>query len=119
MNKPAKDRTSVVMARVKQYVADSIGQGCKAEEVARHFHYHPKYLSQWFKRENGQPLSAFIASVRMERAKSLLLETDQTASAIADQLGFSSSQHFFKRFKQDTKTTPIRFRSDRRRGATS
>jgi two-component system response regulator YesN len=99
---------------IRRHVRETIEQSCRVEEVARHFYYHPKYLSQLFKKESGQPLSEFIASVRMERAKELLRHTDRPVEAIALQLGFSSSQHFYKRFRQQFGTTPIRYRNQLR-----
>jgi len=51
-----------------------------------------------------------LADIRMEDAKDRLQRTDATVAQIAEQLGFSSTEHFAKTFKRQIGTAPQSFR---------
>lgn len=57
------------------------------------------------------PISDVINS-RIEYAKKLLIFTNYTISKIAETLGYSTDMQFIKQFRELTKTTPHKYRSD-------
>ncbi len=59
-----------------------------------------------FKKFTGLPPHAFLMSQRISKAKELIEQSGMSISAIADFLGFSSSQHFSTCFKQATGKMP-------------
>lgn len=71
----------------------------------------PAYLAELFTTELGQPPHRYLNERRIERARQLLETSDITITALAVSLGFSSSQHFARVFRQLTGTTPTAFRS--------
>lgn len=71
----------------------------------------PAYLAELFTTELGQPPHRYLNERRIERARQLLETSDITITALALSLGFSSSQHFARVFRQLTGTTPTAFRS--------
>ncbi len=76
----------------------------------------PSYLAELFANHLGQPPHRYLNERRIDRARQLLDSTDLTITAIADTLGFSSSQHFARAFRQLTATTPTAYRRIRRAG---
>ena len=70
-------------------------------DVARECNVTSSYLSDLFHKEMNLPYSKFLTSLRMEQAK-LLLETYDSIRIydVAQKVGFSSSKHFIKVFKQ-------------------
>ena len=50
-------------------------------------------------------------SLRMERAKQLLLTTDLSLAAVSEAVGFNDYFYFMKKFKKETGITPGHFRS--------
>ncbi|WP_261376310.1 substrate-binding domain-containing protein [Gillisia sp. Hel_I_86] len=58
----------------------------------------------------GVTISDYIQNIRLERAKSLLLETQLTISEIAYETGFSSPNYFSTSFKGKFKKSPKAFR---------
>ena len=53
----------------------------------------------------------FMTRRRIERAKELLLHSDQPLAEIALAVGFSSQAHFTDQFRKMTGSTPLRFRT--------
>ncbi|MFG1814829.1 AraC family transcriptional regulator [Kribbella sp. NPDC049174] len=71
----------------------------------------PSYLAELFANHLGQPPHRYLNERRIDRARQLLDSTELTITAIAHTLGFSSSQHFARAFRQLTATTPTAYRT--------
>jgi len=76
-----------------------------------------QYLSSLFSEKEGITLEKFIILHRIEKAKSLIQETDLTLSEIAFMMGYSSVQYLSTQFKgitgisvSDFKKDPARYR---------
>lgn len=72
------------------------------ERLASEVGLSPNYLAQLFSREVGSPPHSYLAEQRIRRAKDVLARTDVPITALAYELGFSSSQHFARVFKAQT-----------------
>lgn len=67
-----------------------------------------------FKAQVGQSPNQYFVSVKMDRAKELLLDTDLDVKDIAVQLGFADPYYFSRVFKERTGSSPIHFRQGNR-----
>ena len=63
-------------------------------------HISPKYLSDLLRKETGNGTQDHIHQYIIEKAKTLLLNSNKSASEIAYTLGFEYSQYFSKIFKK-------------------
>ena len=79
-------------------------------DVAVAVGYCPTYLTNLVRRQTGQTVQSWIISRRMSAARSLLLETNQKIEAIAASVGYQSTVHFFRQFRQYHSTTPQAWR---------
>lgn len=70
----------------------------------------PKYLSDLLKKETGKTTQEHIHLFIIERAKNKLLNSKESASEIAYNLGFEYPQYFSKLFKRNTSLTPQQYR---------
>ncbi len=70
----------------------------------------PNYLSDLLKKETGKNTQEHIHYHVMEKAKTLLLNSEKTVSEIAYELGFEYPQYFSKLFKSRTGITPGKYR---------
>ena len=68
-----------------------------------------------FKKFTGLPPHAFLMAQRILKAKELIEQGDRSISAIADFLGFSSSQHFSTAFRQATGKKPKEWNASKRK----
>ena len=62
------------------------------------------------KEATGQSCKSYLIQLRLERAKTLLLESDAPVSDICAKVGYGSVSHFIKVFKTATGLTPDAFR---------
>ncbi|MEW8627367.1 MAG: helix-turn-helix transcriptional regulator [Candidatus Thiodiazotropha sp.] len=68
------------------------------------------YLSDLLKKETGRTAQQHIQDTIVDRAKTLLLSTDEQVSQIAYSLGFEYPQHLSKMFKKHTGMSPAEYR---------
>ncbi|MDW3648709.1 MAG: helix-turn-helix domain-containing protein [Bacteroidia bacterium] len=69
------------------------------------------YLSDLLKKETGRNAQDHIHSFVIDKAKTLLLNSNEPVSQVAFGLGFEYSQHFSKMFKAKTGMSPREYRS--------
>lgn len=82
------------------------------KEIAKHFSYHPNYISALLHREIGKSFSEILLEQRMERAVSLLRGTTLSIEEIALMLGYSNSSNFYKAFRGYYHTSPRDFTAE-------
>ncbi|MCL1964565.1 MAG: AraC family transcriptional regulator [Firmicutes bacterium] len=68
------------------------------------------YFSYLFKRDVGESLWAYLTSIRMSKAKTLLSDTNLKSLEIAYQVGYDNPSYFAKLFKKLNGQTPNEYR---------
>ena len=68
------------------------------------------YLSTLFSSVEGTTIEKYMASLKIERVKELLVYDEMTLSQIADDMGYSSVAHLSGQFKKITGFTPTYFK---------
>jgi AraC family L-rhamnose operon regulatory protein RhaS len=79
-------------------------------EMADHCGIQRTQLSKVFQKLTGSTPMEYLFRIRMERAKTLLRETDTKIIDIAFECGYGTSQYFANTFKQTTGATPSQYR---------
>lgn len=106
-----------VVARFEEYLrawfesgkAESAGLPT-AKDCAEAMRYSANYLSDLLKQETGKSTQEHIHFHLIEKAKTLLLGTEEPVNRIAASLGFEYPQHFSKLFKNKTGMSPAEYR---------
>lgn len=80
------------------------------QEVAREIHLSPTYLSSIFKKEQGINFSDFILTLRMKKAKELLLSGAFKVYEVAELVGYNNVHYFSACFKKYTGISPTDFK---------
>jgi AraC-like DNA-binding protein len=83
---------------------------CSLAGIAEACRLSPAYMSRLFKRTMGVSPVTYLNQFRVERAQSMLLNTDLTGYEVAERCGFANGVVFCKVFKRRTATTPARWR---------
>jgi AraC family transcriptional regulator len=107
-------RVGLVDRRVRRAVElmhAHLGRELPLEELAAAAYLSAFHFARLFKKVTGASPHAYLAALRMERAKSLLATTDFTITETATRVGYSSSSHFTKAFRHATGLTPRAFRA--------
>ncbi len=81
------------------------------QQCAKEMGYSPNYLSDLLKKETGDNTRGHIHHHLVEKAKNLLLGSENTIAQIAYALGFEYPQHFSKLFKSRTGMSPAEYRN--------
>ncbi|MEU2158923.1 helix-turn-helix transcriptional regulator [Streptomyces sp. NPDC019396] len=100
--------------RFRDAVEKDFTSSRQVEDYARALGYSARTLSRATLATAGLGAKEFIDRRVVLEAKRLLAHSDQTATRIADRLGFPSATHFSKYFHQRTGQTPIAFRDTAR-----
>lgn len=111
-------RTAALTRRQKQifydiqdYVKWHSSTDLRVSAIAAHFGYNRRYLSALFHSAAGISLKAYITQQKLEEAKYLLCDTNNTVAEIAAKLGYKDCRTFLRAFKQDTGLTPSQYRN--------
>jgi AraC family transcriptional regulator len=81
------------------------------EALASAAYLSPFHFARLFKKLTGASPHAYLAMLRVERAQTLLAETDLSIAEVSVRVGYASSSHFTKAFRQAKGLTPSAFRA--------
>lgn len=93
-----------------RYLQEHLDKEISLNILADKFHLSSQYISQLFKSEIGVNFLAYLTSIRMERAKKLLLATSLSIGEISEKCGYADYRVFTKAFKKEEGSTPSQYR---------
>lgn len=105
-----RSKAKLRIYEITEWLRTHYSEPCTLQDLAMRFCFHPAYLSDSFKKNTGIPLHRYVTKLRIAAAKKLLMSTEKTIAAIAEECGFSSDKHFMKAFKTYEFTTPSQYR---------
>ena len=94
----------------KQYIKARYQLPVSLDEVAGHLALNPAYFSSVFKKETGISFSEYLTSVRIDKAKELLLEANRTVFDVASSVGYDDEKYFSRVFKKSVGLSPSEYR---------
>ncbi len=83
-------------------------------DVASHVNVSPNHFSTIFSQEAGETFIEYLTSVRIGKAKQLLINNQMKCSDIAFEVGYSDPHYFSYIFRKNAGVSPSRFRSSNR-----
>ncbi len=104
----AADRDPIMQAQ--EYIRSHLSQPLTIEGVAHKVLMSRAQFTKRFRQETGKTFMEFLLECRLEHAKTLLKESDWTASFVSEHSGFKSYSYFGKFFRAQTGMTPGEFR---------
>jgi AraC-like DNA-binding protein/ligand-binding sensor protein len=102
---------AAALRRAENFILENYTRKISLKEIADVAGLSPPYFSTIFKEEMGENLSKYLNRLRVEKASSLLLETDMSLSEIAACCCFEDQSWFSKIFKAYTGISPGKFRN--------
>ena len=103
--------------RFQQLVEERFAQSHQVADYAHRLGYTEKSLARAVTASTGVTAKSFIAARIVLEAKRLLVHTDSSVAAIAEQLGFDEATNFSKFFRREADSTPAEFRRRQRAGS--
>ncbi len=79
-------------------------------ECADKLNYNSNYLGRVLHCESNSSFSAYVAEIKVEYAKELLMKTEMTVADISTYLNYSNSQNFIRFFQKHVGMSPAKYR---------
>lgn len=89
-----------------QYMEDHLNDNLSFSVICHYSAQSATNLKTIFKTVTGQGVMEYYRNLKIDRAKTLLRESNGNITQIADHLGYTSVQYFSRHFKQATGMTP-------------
>lgn len=103
-------RSKVLIQNAKKYIENNYNMQLSYKDVAREIFISPSYFLNLFKQEMGFTFVDYLTSVRINKAKELLLTTELNITEIAFDLGFNNSNYFSNIFKKTVGMSAVNYR---------
>ncbi|MFD0693786.1 helix-turn-helix domain-containing protein [Paenibacillus sp. GCM10027628] len=100
-----------LISKIRKYIEDNYANpDLSLNHISEMFGVNGKYASQLFKEEFGMKFVDFLVNLRMDHAKTLLLQTDDSINDIAVKVGYIHAISFGRTFKKVVGVTPGDYR---------
>lgn len=101
-----------VLQSALDYIEDNYAQTTlNLNEVAQAIGMSPNYFSGMFSQEMQMTFVEYVTDKRMEQARRLLRETDQSSAQIAAAVGYKDAHYFSFVFKKTVGMSPREWRA--------
>ncbi|MFY9923202.1 MAG: helix-turn-helix domain-containing protein [Opitutaceae bacterium] len=101
---------SPVIGRARSFIEAKHSEPLSLEEVARQVNISAYYFSRVFRKSIGMTFTEYLARLRVEKVKQLLLNPHKRVSEAAFEAGFQSLSQFNRVFLRLTGESPSAFR---------
>lgn len=116
LNKNAAFTCTPEMKKILNYISENLQEEISLDTIAAFVNMNSSYFSRYFKSKTGGNFIDFLTSMRIEKAKELLAETDLSIEEISAMVGHVNKAYFTKVFKKVTGFNPGEFRRKRYTG---
>ena len=98
------------ITKAKKFIQDNQAEEISLADVASAVNTSTFYFCKMFKKATGLNFTEYLARVRVEKAKNLLLNPNLRISEVAFAAGFQSLSHFNRVFRRIAGESPTRYR---------
>ena len=93
-----------------EYMKEPSNDALSESQVAKKVSMSRGYFSHCFKRVTGQSFGNYLKELKLERARAMILKSDEPISIIAEKCGFRDPRYFSKIFREYTGVLPNYYR---------
>jgi AraC family transcriptional regulator len=104
--------TRIQLNHAVDYMEENLDKPLALLDVARAVGLGVSQFARRFKQATGSAPHQYLMRCRVERARRLLVETNNAIAEIAFACGFAHQEHLTRVFRRLTGDTPARFRRD-------
>ncbi len=104
---------------VTYYIKEHFREPLSLQQIADHIFVSRGYLSNIFNEVTGMKLTEYINIQRINYAKELLTNSDDSITEIANSCGFENITYFERIFRQTTGETPLKYKQSMKQSAAS
>lgn len=104
------NKTHSPMQAIANYIDQFLHEDLSLQDISNRFFLSREYISRKFKQEMNENLTDYITRIRIERAKSLLADSQLKIAQISEMVGFQDEKYFSKVFKKAADCSPNEYR---------
>lgn len=104
--------TEDIIEKMKIYMQRHYQNNLTIEFLSSLFYLNRSYCSHLFKQRTGETFVHCLNTIRIEKAKQMLSETDKKIYQIAKAAGYDNVKYFFRIFKKYEHMTPEQYRHE-------
>lgn len=103
-----------IVEQIVDYMDRHYTEKISLDQIAQNMYLSPFYISRIFKSETGDTPINYLIGLRMEKARTLLLEKQHySIQEIAQCVGYDDAYHFSKLFKKHYGNSPSQYRAEK------
>lgn len=107
---PESGVNDAIVAAAVNFIVDNLGESITIESIAQRVGVHEKKLTRIFRERFSCTVSHYLREERLNKAKSLLQETELSVQDVAALVGFQNAANFSTAFRERFGATPLRWR---------
>lgn len=107
----AKPHQDELVNKIQSMIEQDCTLSLSIDELAINNNVSPRTLIRRFNNALGVPPNSYLQSVRMERARKLLEESDYNVDTVMNKVGYEDASSFRRLFKKKTGLTPTEYRN--------
>lgn len=107
-----KEQNQKVSQKAIEYINKKYNEDISLEDIAKGVYISKHYLCHIFQNEVGFSPISYLIRKRIDEAKKLLVETNDSITDIAVMVGYENTQYFSILFKKVTGISPKKYRTD-------
>lgn len=99
-----------IIKKIQSKLVQNLDYRYKIDELAKEYFISSSTLKKYFKGVYGKSIALYLKEQRINKAGTMLKETDMNISDISSAVGYQSQSKFGVAFKEIMKITPIEYR---------
>lgn len=100
------EKTVLLIFKSVDYINKNYSSDITAHECAEKIHLSYSYFARLFHTITGKTFKEYLVTVRLDKARSILLSTDISVTDVASLCGYSNLSYFISEYKKSFGKTP-------------
>lgn len=105
-----KQRNNRTIEKALEYIRGQYAKDLSLEDVALHVGMSGSYFSSFFKQETGDNFIEYLTRLRIDKAKTLMMDAELRLYEISQLVGYQDVKYFSRLFKRHVGATPAEYR---------
>lgn len=100
-------------ASIVNFLCYNYTRNLTLDDIAKEMHYSKSYIRQLFHKKTNHTIAHYLTTLKMKRAKELLLDENISISQIAFEIGYDDANYFSNVFRKEVGMSPTMYRKQR------
>lgn len=100
-----------LLSRIEDEIQQNYRENLSLKELSDKYFINSAYLGQLFKKKYGVYFKDYLNCIRIEKAKELLLSSNEKVYKISELVGYNNVDYFINKFTKVVGTTPSKYRN--------